>query len=210
MISEIFYSVQGEVDVGKPSIFVRFSGCNLIRDKKACGWCDSLFAEKGQELSIEEVLQRVIMLKCRNVVITGGEPLYQLDGLRTLAWKLLDMKYNVTIETNGTLYDDILKYVNKISCSPKRQSINLTVIKKLAKLKSCRFKFVFEGRKNNWFEDVVEECKLFSNQVWIMPEGKTKKEQNEKMKMVIEYCKENFYHFTPRLQVLVWDKKRKV
>lgn len=35
-ISEIFYSVQGEIDIGVPSIFVRFSGCNLITAGNGC------------------------------------------------------------------------------------------------------------------------------------------------------------------------------
>ncbi len=43
-----------------------------------------------------------------------------------------------------------------------------------------------------------------------MPEGRTKKEQLKRMNEVIEYCKEKGYNFSPRLHILVWDKKRKV
>ena len=51
-ISEIFYSIEGEgIEIGRPEIFVRLSGCNL-----RCEWCDTKYAwENGKEMSVEAV-----------------------------------------------------------------------------------------------------------------------------------------------------------
>jgi hypothetical protein len=72
LISEIFYSVQGEGTlVGVPSVFVRTSGCNL-----RCRWCDTPYASwkpEGTEMSVEELLQVVNAHPTRFVVVTGGE-----------------------------------------------------------------------------------------------------------------------------------------
>ena len=210
-VSEIFYSVQGEIDIGKPVIFVRFSGCNLIKSNKACKWCDSLFAQTElKEMTVEEILKEVKKYKCKNVVISGGEPLTQIKGLKSLFWKLSDLNYNICMETNGTIYNDIIQYFNKISCSPKKQSINLTTLKQINTLSNVRFKFVFDNDKNKWWEKVIRDVKISQNKVWIMAEGRTKIEQEKKMEKVIDYCKEKGYNFTPRLQVLIWGKRRKV
>lgn len=209
-ISEIFYSVQGEIDVGMPSIFIRLSGCNLIQSHKACKWCDSLFAEKGKDLTVPIILDIVKSYNCKNVVITGGEPLTQIKDLKKLFWKLNEMRYDICIETNGTIYNDTLKYFNKISCSPKRQNYSLPILKQINNLNQSRFKFVYEKGKNLWFEDIIKNLNIDKKKVWIMPEGRTKKEQDKKMIEVIEYCKKKGYNFTPRLQVIVWGQRRKV
>lgn len=209
-VSEIFYSVQGEIDIGKPAIFIRLSGCNLIRENKVCEFCDSLYAEQGEEITITDVLQKVKSFDCRNVVITGGEPLYQLEDLIILVQELDKEGYSIDIETNGTIFsDDVFWNCFSINCSPKRQAINIDVLKRLLDF-NTRFKFIYENKEDMWWEQVIEEVGIRSDTVYIMPQGKTREEQLKLMPEVIEYCKLKGYNFTPRLHVLVWDNRRGV
>ncbi|NLL06025.1 MAG: radical SAM protein [Clostridiaceae bacterium] len=102
-VNEIFLSIQGEsLSSGFPTIFVRFTGCNL-----RCSYCDTTYAyEDGVQMSPVEIFEQVKRLHYKRVCITGGEPLLQVDLKELLA--LLE-GYIVTIETNGAVsIEDIL------------------------------------------------------------------------------------------------------
>lgn len=106
-IAKIFYSIQGEgVNQGVPTTFIRFQGCNLLN---GCAWCDTQYArgEGGTLLSIEDILSEVVAAESRTykhwVCITGGEPLFQLDGLHELVKALNKYGFLIEIETNGSI-----------------------------------------------------------------------------------------------------------
>lgn len=115
-IKEVFYSLQGEgFHAGRPTIFIRFSGCNLwsgkTKDKEnsPCYFCDTDFVG-GKKYSIDELANVVYDLipKSLNniyIVFTGGEPSLQVtneiifdlkDKIQTLG-----IKCSFGIETNG-------------------------------------------------------------------------------------------------------------
>lgn len=97
LVNEIFLSIQGEsLSSGFPTIFVRFTGCNL-----RCAYCDTKYAyEEGVQMSPSEIFEQIKSLHYKRVCITGGEPLLQED-LKELLILLED--YTVTIETNGAV-----------------------------------------------------------------------------------------------------------
>ncbi|WP_019177311.1 7-carboxy-7-deazaguanine synthase QueE [Methanomassiliicoccus luminyensis] len=98
-VIEMFYSLQGEGTLmGVPTTFVRFAGCNLD-----CEWCDTKYAQEGgEEMSVDEIVDRVEELGAPFVCLTGGEPLVQ-EGVSRLVEALLEDSYHVTVETNGAV-----------------------------------------------------------------------------------------------------------
>ena len=117
-INEIFYSLQGEgARIGQPSLFLRFSKCNLLCKKETHGFdCDTEF-ESGDDLTIEQILSefRSLTRECRWVVLTGGEPALQVDI--ELIEALHGAGYKLAIETNGTV--ELPEGLDWITVSPK-------------------------------------------------------------------------------------------
>jgi 7-carboxy-7-deazaguanine synthase (Cx14CxxC type) len=117
-IKEIFYTLQGEgLNAGRPAVFCRFSGCNLWsgreedRAKAVCQFCDTDFVgtdgQGGGRFASAEVLAAAIARAWtgeagnRLVVLTGGEPLLQVD--EALIAALHAQGFEIAVETNGTI-----------------------------------------------------------------------------------------------------------
>lgn len=116
-INEIFVSIQGEgLNIGLLSIFIRFSGCNL-----KCNYCDTEHHD-GEIMAVNDILKRIKDYKIKEVCITGGEPLIQLEGLKVLVKELKALNYTITLETNGTIYDEIFNLVDLVSFDVKMPS----------------------------------------------------------------------------------------
>jgi 7-carboxy-7-deazaguanine synthase len=98
-ITEIFYSLQGESStVGIPTVFIRLTGCPL-----RCTYCDTEYAfVGGEKKQIREIISEVESYGTRYVTVTGGEPLAQPACLELMT-KLLDLGYNVSLETSGAI-----------------------------------------------------------------------------------------------------------
>lgn len=132
-INEIFYSLQGEgYYTGTPSLFIRFSGCNLN-----CTICDTDFRE-STPMTLEQIAEKAAECPARHVVLTGGEPSLQVD--EALIDELHALGKYVAIETNGT--HPLPKNIDWITLSPKDQyKSNATPV-----LTSCNeLKVVFDG-----------------------------------------------------------------
>jgi 7-carboxy-7-deazaguanine synthase len=98
-ITEIFLSLQGEANtVGRPTIFVRLTGCPL-----RCQYCDSEYAfSGGTMMGLDTILGEVEELGVPHVTVTGGEPLAQPNAI-ALMQKLVDAGKSVSLETSGAL-----------------------------------------------------------------------------------------------------------
>lgn len=117
-VKEIFLTLQGEgAQAGRRAVFCRFAGCNLWtgreadRAKAVCQFCDTDFigtdGENGGRYQTAEALAAKIESLWgeggthRFVVVTGGEPLLQLDEALVAAFHAKG--FTIAIETNGTL-----------------------------------------------------------------------------------------------------------
>jgi 7-carboxy-7-deazaguanine synthase (Cx14CxxC type) len=117
-VKECFLTLQGEgVQAGSRAVFLRFAGCNLWSGREQdrataqCSFCDTDFvgtdgAGGGKFASAGELAANVEATwgagaEQRLVVITGGEPMLQLD--EDLIERLHERGFRVAVETNGTL-----------------------------------------------------------------------------------------------------------
>jgi 7-carboxy-7-deazaguanine synthase len=118
-VKEIFYTLQGEgANTGRASVFCRFAGCNLWsgreedRSRAVCKFCDTDFfgtngTDGGKFATAEDLAQRIerawLPEDCsrRFVVLTGGEPLLQVDAALVAA--LHAREFEIAVETNGTV-----------------------------------------------------------------------------------------------------------
>lgn len=125
-INEIFYSLQGEgVRAGTANVFVRFAGCNLecqmaAGPKSPGGFdCDTEFAG-GRPMTLEELIAEMERRggRCRQTILTGGEPLLQVD--HDLVEALKARGWFIAVETNGTkaISTDI-EAIDWVTVSPK-------------------------------------------------------------------------------------------
>jgi 7-carboxy-7-deazaguanine synthase len=147
-VNEIFYSIQGESShAGRPCVFVRLTGCNL-----RCSYCDTRYAyDEGQNLTIDEIVDRVTSYQCRLVEITGGEPLIQKET-PDLIHLLLNKDFEVLLETNGSIdispIDERCVRIVDIKCPSSGEANNndLDNLKRLCN--KDEIKFVIGNRKD--------------------------------------------------------------
>lgn len=117
-VKEIFLTLQGEgAHAGRAAVFCRFAGCNLWSGREAdragavCRFCDTDFVGTdgtlgGRYGSAEELADTITAQWTaagtgRYVVLTGGEPLLQVD--KPLVDALHARGFEIGVETNGTV-----------------------------------------------------------------------------------------------------------
>jgi 7-carboxy-7-deazaguanine synthase len=131
-VKEIFKTLQGEgAQTGRAAVFCRFAGCNLWsgreedRTSAACRFCDTDFVGTegtlgGRYVTAEALADTIERAwegrhASRFVVLTGGEPLLQLDA--ALIDALHARGFEIAIETNGTV--EAPEGIDWICVSPK-------------------------------------------------------------------------------------------
>jgi 7-carboxy-7-deazaguanine synthase (Cx14CxxC type) len=118
-VKEIFYTLQGEgANAGRPAVFCRFAGCNLWSGREedraaaVCQFCDTDFVGTDGSLGGKYVTAQVLANRIaaqwpehdsthRFVVMTGGEPLLQVDA--ALIDALHALGFLIAVETNGSI-----------------------------------------------------------------------------------------------------------
>lgn len=227
LISEIFYSLQGEGELtGVPSVFVRTSGCNL-----RCTWCDTPYASwnpEGRTLTVDEIVAEVARHPARHVVLTGGEPMLA-PQLRELAAELKLLGHHITIETAATLPPDGIA-CDLASMSPKLLNSapdahehpawhkrheatrwQPDVVRAWVDGYDFQLKFVvtapadvdeLEGMLGKLGRDIPR------HKVLLMPEARSLETMRARAAWLAELCKERGYRYAHRLHVELWGNKR--
>ncbi|MHB1444320.1 MAG: 7-carboxy-7-deazaguanine synthase [Acidimicrobiales bacterium] len=190
-VKEIFYTLQGEgTHAGRPSVFCRFSGCNLWsgrerhRTSAVCSFCDTDFVgvdgPGGGRFPDAGALAGAVLaawtgaahpLARPYVVCTGGEPLLQLDGAAVDA--LHEAGFAVAVETNGTLAAP--PGLDWVCVSPKAGAA-LTI----GRVDELKLVFPQEGAPPSAFEDVG------TGRLLLQPMDGPDREENTRL--AVQYC----------------------
>ncbi len=228
LISEIFYSIQGEGELtGVPSVFVRTSGCNL-----RCRWCDTKYASwdpQGEEMSVDEIFQQVSAFPAAHVVLTGGEPMVA-KGIRELAHRFREAGKHITIETAGTIAPEGIA-CDLASLSPKLHNstplegeiaegwrerheklrLQPKVLREWIEHHSFQLKFVVEHSSDvEQIEALLAEIGLpiSPHKVQLMPQGTDLHTIRGRDESLIDLCKRRGYRYCNRLHIELFGNRR--
>lgn len=227
LISEIFYSIQGEgILSGVPSVFVRTSGCNL-----RCNWCDTPYASwnpEGNNLTVDEALAQIHSHSSQHVVVTGGEPMIARD-IRALTARLREAGQHITIETAATVAPDGIA-CDLASLSPKLSNstpderlpanwrkrheelrLQPDVIREWIDHYPYQLKFVVSAE-----EDLTEIDELLAtldrpiprDKILLMPEGVDPDLLQKRSVWLARICLERGFRFCPRLHIALYGNTR--
>lgn len=156
-----------------------------------------------------------------HLVITGGEPLLHDEHIVDFLMSLevaIGKRPTVEIETNGTLVpsDKLAHLVSYWNVSPKLANSGMGLEKRrypdtiawFAKRKETSFKFVVTSPQDiqEVLDTYVTPFEIPKQKVLVMPGVDSRKQHLLKAHDVIEVCKRESLRFSPRLQVLFWDK----
>lgn len=238
---KVFYTIEGEGEfVGRPSVFMRLSMCNLtckgFASEDSPHGCDSFVSwsvknkmtfqeifEMMEDNNYTEHLRHKAILK-----ITGGEPIVQQKQLLKFIEAFQDRyKFIPTIdfETNATLLPDLQwidKYFATFTTSPKlttngdpEEKTYVPNVLKWHVAVNSGFKFVITSDKDieEIWRKYVEDDKGINvplNRIWFMPCCGSREEHVQNAAAVAEYAKAMHVNFSPRLQLVIWDKALKV
>lgn len=236
---KVFYTIEGEGEyAGFPSVFMRLSMCNLTCKGFASAdsphGCDSFVSwSVKNRFTIDQILDSLesngYIKHLRNGAIwkiTGGEPLIQQKALLELVRgfaKRNGFIPKIDFETNATIQpqDEWTAYRVTYTTSPKLSN-NGDPEEKRYKPAVLRwhvnagsgFKFVINEQKDldEVYTKYIDNPDVLvpKHRVWLMPCCGSRAEHVEKAAMVAELCKAHDLKFSPRLQLIIWDKALKV
>ncbi len=224
-ISEIFFSIQGEgIFIDRPSIFIRTALCNL-----KCHWCDTPYTwdwenydikKEVVEVEVDEVLVKIRQWDCKNIVLTGGEPMIQQKELIALMQKLKPEGYFFEVETNGTMaiLPEFDRLIDQYNCSPKmKNSANAQATRETKHFKTYAqnpksvFKFVVDREEDLVeIEIFVKKYNIPPSCLLLMPQARTKQELQKKFGTVSDWAIKKGWGFSTRRHIELWGNRRGV
>ena len=239
LINEIYPCLQGEgINLGKPSLLVRFQLCNL-----RCAWCDTPYthtyksdpvdknnpqgAQKYKRKTQKELIAEIeSYAPLKHLILTGGEPTLQNIGL--LMEQLHKEGYTAEVESNATRIPHLetkgfLKSHYQLmqwNLSPKFENAGEKINEKsmhhwghlCQTQKNIYFKFVI--RKQEYQEDlniILDLQKKFdlpASQIILMAEGVTQESQLNNI-WLHDICLKYQFRYTPRMHILIFGNQRR-
>ena len=229
-VIELFVSRQGEgLWTGEPSVFVRLGGCHLH-----CRFCDTPYAawacESGEQLAVDEIVDRIVVLRQPHVVITGGEPMLYAETAE-LTERLDALRFKITVETSGTIALPVRAHLMSISpklsnstpnpafdkfatteiiCRHEKKRKSLDAIAGYIARYNYQLKFVVDTPEDlSEIEQFLQQFpNVWSDRVLLMPQGVTKEQLIERERWLQPYCDSKGYVFCQRMQIFWYGNRR--
>ena len=240
-VSEYFYSIQGEGQYqGYPALFFRLQNCNLFCGRPTdseykekapgCKWvCDTIAVwMEGEPMTNKDVIDKMEekgyiekLKEGAHLILTGGEPLLQQNGLVDFVNEItqyMGMKPYVEVETNGTItpteeFDNVVDRYNvsaklQNSGNPKPLRYKPQTLQYHRDNPKSIFKFVTLDNEdtNEILEDFVKPFDIPREKIWLMPGAYDREELQTNSPAVAELCKKYGYRMSTRMHVEIWNK----
>ena len=194
-INEIFPSIQGEgLRLGEPTLFIRFSECNL-----KCAFCDTKYAwHTGQEMTVESILKKIKKIHTAFptewVCLTGGEPLFQ--NIRALAQRIKAENFKIQVETNATIFRRLGVDWYTISPKPPNYFYHPEYIKKAKEVKMVVTKELDFGVLKKLRQDFPEKIPLI-----LQPQSNNKSSGKHAIRLIKQSLKEGMKNIRLTAQI---------
>lgn len=229
--AEVFFSLQGEgPEVGRPSIFIRTSGCNLY-----CYWCDTPYtwnwegvkfahqdpiryckSDEQIQYTTQTLIEAVSQYPCKNVIFTGGEPLVQMRQIYQVAEALSRHgTYQFDFETNGTVIptSELDALASMYVCSPKLSNSKVPRSLRLkqkaltwfVRSPKSYFKFVVNAAVDmQEVVDIADQYDIDANRIYIMCQAYNVKELEHLQTTIAQLCLEYGFRYSDRLHLKLY------
>jgi 7-carboxy-7-deazaguanine synthase len=225
LVSEMFGpTIQGEgPSTGQRAMFVRLSRCNL-----ACQRCDTPYTWDWQRfdprseavrLPVDDICAQVLAVPVPLVIVTGGEPMIQRQGLDEMVERLAENGRRVEIETNGTIVPSprLGNFVHSFNVSPKLSAFGAGMPERRRIREEALDAFVATGRSIFKFvvssPDDLEEVSALERRfglvpIWVMPEGTMERELMRGFREIADEAIARGWNVTLRMHALLWGDER--
>lgn len=226
-LSEHFLSIQGEgKTIGTPAIFWRFGGCPFT-----CKWCDTIEVwKKWTAYNYEELYDLFnnagyfarMNHHTHHLVITGGDPLLQQFNIAAFLAFCADRgeqvdNWYIECENQGFIppAKEFSEYVSLWNISPKLSNSGIAEERRIISanidfyVNRCQAIFKFPVANKEDILEVIAFQRRFSIQsgrIWLMPVCSTRTEHETAGRLVAEMAKQYGLKFSPRLQLVLWDR----
>jgi 7-carboxy-7-deazaguanine synthase len=203
-ICEIFTSIQGEgPNIGKPTLFIRLSGCNLN-----CPYCDTKYCFTESKRIEKKKIIDIIKNSDKMICFTGGEPLLQKNEVYEIV--TFFSKKEFEIQTNGTIaINNKLKNVIwaiDIKTPSSKGFFNKDNLKLLSENDWVNF-VIADDSDLDWVYLFLSENKLNTDKIYLTPAYRAMNYSDLAEKIVD--CKIKNVRLGIQIHKLIWGEERK-